>query len=116
MLSPESPTIGPDDPVSFGGLSQRNQMLSAIADQVAPPHLFKRFPQQWPVVRVVIAQKSLMEPTLVETLNGGDLVAVSFDALQRVETGVVHRSRGGHGHQMWSETRSARCPRRDRHH
>ena len=67
MLSPESPTIGPDDPVSFGGLSQRNQVLSAIADQVAPPHLFKRFPQQWPVVRVVIAQKSLMEASLVET-------------------------------------------------
>ena len=43
MLSPESPTIGPDDPVSFGGLSQRNQVLSAIADQVAPPHLFSAF-------------------------------------------------------------------------
>ena len=97
MLSPESPTIGPDDPVSFGGLSQRNQMLSAIADQVAPPHLFKRFPQQWPVVRVVIAQKSLMKASLAETFNGGDFFAVSFDALQRIETRVVHRSRGGHG-------------------
>lgn len=55
MLSPEIPTVGLDDPVSFGGLSQRNQVLSAIAYQVAPPHLFKRFPEQWPIVRVVIA-------------------------------------------------------------
>ena len=97
MLSPESPTIGPNDPVSFGGLSQWDQVLSAIADQIAPPHLFERFPQQRPVVRVVIAQKSLMQASLVEAFNGGDLVAVSFDALQGVETCVIHRSRGGHG-------------------
>ena len=97
MLRPESPTIGADDPVSFGGLAQRDQVLSAIANQIAPPHLFKRFPKQWPVVRVVIAQKSLMKASLVETFNGGDFFAVSFDALQRIETRVVHRSRGGHG-------------------
>ena len=77
-------------------------MFSAIADQVAPPHLSKRFPQQWPVVRVAIAQKSLLEASLVETFNGGDLVAVSFDALQRIKTRVVHRSRGGHG--RWIES------------
>ena len=97
MLCPESTTIGPDDPVSFGGLPQRDQVLSAIANQIAPPHLFKRFPQQWPVVRIVIAQKSLMQASLVETFYGGHLVAVAFDALQRVETRVVHGSRGGHG-------------------
>ena len=72
-------------------------MHNAVADQIPASHLLQSFSQQRPVFRVVIAQKSLVEASLVETFNGGDLVAVSFDALQRIETRVVHRSRGGHG-------------------
>ena len=60
MLRAERFPVSRHDTVTFRWLPGRNKMHNAIANQIAPSHLFQRFPQQGPVVGVVIPQKRLM--------------------------------------------------------
>src|ERR1700677_3771282 len=39
----------------------RNQMLLAVADQIRAPHSLQRITQQRPILRIVIAQKCLVQ-------------------------------------------------------
>lgn len=45
---------------TFNWLVWWNEMFFPIANQMSLTHRFKRFSQQWPVVRVVISQKRFM--------------------------------------------------------
>ena len=72
-------------------------MFRAVADEVSSAHLFQRFAQQRPVVRVVVAQKGLVKTSLAYFFHCAQRLAVALYPLQGIHARVVHRRRGGHG-------------------
>src|SRR5690606_10141675 len=84
------------------GLGAGNELVLAVADQVGAAEVLQGLPQERPVVRVVVAQKSLVEAPGVEALGRHHPVAApAGDAVQGVVATVVHG--GGHGHGRWVE-------------
>src|SRR6187551_1052206 len=77
-------------------LIPRNQLHLAIPDQVRTAHLPQRLAQYGPVVRVVIAQKGLVQPSLLDPLRNDYFLAIPRDALQWVLQRVIHRRRRRH--------------------
>ena len=79
-------------------------MLLAVADQVGTAHGLERLAQQRPVVRVVIAQESLVQAAPALALHHvhhfraiGIRAIRAVHALERVHARVVHRRGRGHG-------------------
>src|SRR6478735_2155489 len=64
-------------------LESRHEMLLAVADQFGAPHPMQRLAQLRPVVGVVIAQKCLVQTTLLETFDHNYLFAIARDLAQR---------------------------------
>ena len=58
-----------------------NQLVSAIAYKILPAHSLQRIAQYWPVVRVVVAQKCLVQLSLTSGLCDGYIFAGSLDSL-----------------------------------
>ena len=80
-------------PVSFVGpglfrLVFGNELVFAVANEVCPAHLFECLAQQWPVVRVMVAQQGLVQFALFGVLDGFHRVTFVADFLQRVFAGV----------------------------
>jgi len=49
-------------------LPEWNQMPFTVADEISAAHLPERFTQQPPILGVVVAQKSFVQPALFESL------------------------------------------------
>ena len=81
----------------FRGLTWRHQVHLAIAYQVTPAQFLEGPAQFRPVIRVVIAQKSLMQAPLGQASHCGHGVTATRDSLQWVLAAVIHGSGGGHG-------------------
>jgi hypothetical protein len=71
-------------------------LLLAVADEVGPSHLPERFPQQRPVVGVVITQESLVQAALPARADGLDRLGSAADLLQRIPVRVIHRRGNRH--------------------
>ena len=71
-------------------------MLPAVAYQVGTPHRLEGLAQQGPVVRVVVAQKCLVQAPTLFAAHDVHRFALARDAAQRIPVAVVHRRRGGH--------------------
>ena len=50
-------------------LPKWNQMTLAVADQISAAHALERLAQQWPVLGIVVAQKGLVQPPLLQSLG-----------------------------------------------
>ncbi|ACY33104.1 hypothetical protein CtCNB1_2358 [Comamonas thiooxydans] len=84
------------------GLEGRDQVLLAVADQIGAPHGLERLAQQRPVVRVVIAQESLVQTAALFTAHDvhallGLVAHLAAHLGQRVAAAVVHGRGRGHG-------------------
>jgi len=66
------------------GLMKRNQVFFAISDQICTPHILERLAQQWPVVRIVITQESLVQPATTIATNDIHRLTGASDFLERV--------------------------------
>src|ERR1700719_4943031 len=66
------------------GLICRNEMLRAVADQIRAAHALQRFAQDGPIVRIVIAQKSLVQSAYLDALRDHHLFARTADALEGI--------------------------------
>src|SRR6185437_962229 len=77
-------------------LVRRNELLPAVADQVAATHAAQRLPQHRPVVGIVIAQERLVQAPHLQALRHPHLAAAAAQALERVFPRVIHRRRGRH--------------------
>lgn len=97
MLGAKRTTARFDNAVSLRRLSDRYQVVSAIADQITTPHSFECLAQQRPVVGVVIAKKCFVQAPLGKFFDGAQGVAIALDPLQRIAPRVVHRRGGCHG-------------------
>src|SRR3569833_2388254 len=74
-----------------------NELVFPAADEVGTDHPAQRLSQYRPVVRVVIAQKRLVQAPHFEPLGNQDFFASVGYALQRVFARVVHRGGSRHG-------------------
>lgn len=96
MLRSERLAAGGHHPVAFWWLPGRDQVHDTIANKVPAPHLLQGFPQQRPVVRVVIAQERFVQSALTEFLCCAERLALSPDRFEGVASSMVHRRRGRH--------------------
>ena len=83
-------------PMTLWGLPRRYQMHGTIANEIAASNLLKCFTQGWPVVRVVIAKKRLMESALFNASDRRNPFAVTTHFFERILLAVIHRRRQGH--------------------
>ena len=83
-------------PMTLWGLPRRYQMHGTIANEIAASNLLERLSQCWPVVRVVIAKKRLMESALFNASDRGNPFAVTTHFFERILPAVIHRRRQGH--------------------
>ena len=97
MLCGKRPRAGIDFAVSLGWLSQGDELIGAVANQVPSSHFFKRIPEKRPIFGVVITQKGFVQLALLEFVHHGDLSALATDAFKRVTLAVIHGRRRGHG-------------------
>ena len=67
-----------------GGLERWNQLLLAVADQVGSPHAAQCIAQDRPIVRVVVAQKGLVQAAHATVAYGLDNLPSAVDAAQRI--------------------------------
>src|SRR5690606_25143037 len=70
-------------------LEGRDQVLLAIADQLAAPHGAQGIAQRRPVFRIVIAQEGLMQAALAAGAHRADMLRRLADLLERILFGVV---------------------------
>jgi hypothetical protein len=54
-----------------------NQAVSAVADEVWPAQMEKGGAKQWPVFGIVVAQKGLVQPTLLLAAGHADFFATA---------------------------------------
>ena len=66
--------------VALGWVSVGNQMQLAITDQIPAAHALKFVSEQWPVFRVVIAEKGFVQPALFQLVDYRQGVVCSTDA------------------------------------
>src|ERR1700692_983126 len=66
------------------GLICRNEMLLAVADQIRTAHALQRLAQHGPIVRIVIAQKSLVQGAYLGALGDHHLFARTAYALEGI--------------------------------
>ena len=59
------------------GLPSRNQVVLAIANEVCSAHGFQCISQKWPMLGIVIAQKSFVQSAPFFTLDHIDLFTVA---------------------------------------
>src|SRR5258708_934941 len=72
----------------------RHELVFARPDQIPTPHLLQRLTQHRPVVGIVVAQESLVQPPLRQPLHSTHLFAGTMPhGFQRVDAAVVHRRR-----------------------
>src|ERR1700716_1929543 len=79
----------------------RNELMLAAANEVRAAHSTQRFAKNRPVIRIVVAQKCLVQPAHLQPLGDTPFFAGAGDALQWIFAGVIHRGRGRHG--RWQE-------------
>ena len=77
---------------------RRHEATLAVANEIAASHACKRLAQDWPVVRIVVAQEGLVQPTPGFSFDHGHVAfCLPLDAAQRIVPGVVHGGCQGHG-------------------
>src|ERR1700730_13373461 len=75
----------------------RDELMLAAANQVCAAHSTQRFAKHRPVIRIVVAQKCLVQPAHLQPLGDTHFLASAGDALHWIFAGVIHRGRGRHG-------------------
>ena len=78
--------------VAVTGLIQRDQLRLAIADQILAPHGFQRRTQHWPVGRIVVTQKRLVQAPLLLAFCSIDTFVV---AASQPAAGLAAQMLGG---------------------
>ena len=84
MLRCEGPGAIANRLVSLCWLSGGYQLVLPVADQVRATQLFQSAAQNRPVIRVVVAKKSLMQLALRQPLDRRDAGRRASNPLQRI--------------------------------